>query len=445
MVVILVSTVYAGIIINVQREMYKLPEVIVANFINKEAENVNDYALRAAVRLGTTDYTLPSGVDTLTVFFNNYKQGNVSIQKIFYRRLTDASGDYYEARTFIQGVMQGDTLNYTGQIAYDYPDSPVDGPIALYNEYNAQTHANHELPDQSGNSNGPMPGMVVAVGGAAYDNVTSYSPLGLDKYFDGGGGTHKCIKFGSNQTNGKNHQGGFVQVPRPDAANYNDLLDRLKTYNEFTVAIYVIPEKVKTNDRNVTNQGSPYNVNNRGNVGTLYWAATNPFNAKFGDFAYDKPAVAIWYDNYNLANDTVTMHFQVTIDDGTAAGELMTIDRPGCRVYSNLSQGIWHMYTLTFNNGVMTAYYDTQIIQTKTAQGGFTNIKPNDFGFTLGVRDIRADGLTPTQVKHSATNYMFYNGLMDQISYWDRGLSALDVENWYNNYVDMSAKYYIRD
>jgi hypothetical protein len=447
LVVILVSTVYAGIIINVQREMYKLPEVIVRNFNSKQAENVSDYALRAAVRLGTEAYTLPTGRDTMTVFFNNYRQGGVNIEKIFYHRMP---AGYYEARTYIQSVLQGDTLHYWGQIAYDYPDDPVNGPLALYNDYNAQTHANHELPDQSGNSNGPMPGEVCAIGASGYQNVIHYSPQGLDKYFSGGGGTHKCIKFGANSTNGKDNEGGWVQVPNPSAANYTALLDRLKTYDEFSIALYAMPEKVKNSDRNTTNQGSPYDVNNRGNVGTLYWAASNPNNAKFGQPGYDRPSAAIWYDTFNNANNTVTMHFQITINDATANGTLMTIDRPGCPVYTNISSSsnIWHMYTLTFSHGVMSAYYDTQLIQTKTAQGGFTTIKPNDYGFTLGMRDIRADSptpLCPTLVKNTGTNYMFYNGLLDQISYWDRGLTVQEIENWFNNYVDRSVKYYIRD
>jgi hypothetical protein len=441
LVVILVSTIYAGIIINVQREMYKLPEVIVDNFIGKEAENVNDYALRAAVRLGTESYILQSGVDTMTVHFTDYKQGNVEISKIFYRRMP---AGFHEATTFIRGTLQGKTIDYTGQIAYEYPDGAIDGPLALYNEYNQQTHANQELPDQSSHPDGPMPGFVCAVGPNSYNNVTSYSPLGLDKYFSGGGGTHKCIKFGSNQTNGKDHSGGWVQVPDPNSPDYNDLLDRLKNYNQFTIALYVIPEKVKQNDRNRTNQGDPYSTNNRGNTAALYWAASDPYNSKYGEPGYSRPSAAIWYDNYNEANDTVTMRYGVTIDDSTAYGTYMEITRPGCRIYSNLNQGIWGMYTLVFNNGTMDAYYDTQLIESKTALGG-TSIMPNDYGFTLGMRDIRVDGLCPTQLKHPDTNYMFYNGLMDQISFWDRALSAQEVENWFNNYVDMSVKHYIRD
>jgi len=318
----------------------------------------------------------------------------------------------------------------------------------LYNEYNQQTHANQELPDHSDNAAGPMPGLVCSVPVGTYANVTHYSPQGLDKYFDGGGGTHKCIQFGAAGTNGNNNQGGWVQTPNPNAASYQTLLNRLKNYTQFTVAIYAIPKKVKNSDRNTTNTGSPYSASNQGNVGTLYWAASDSIHTKFGEARYDRPSAAIWYDSFVSSTNTVTMHFQVTVNNGTANGQLLTINKAGCSIYSNINQGVWRMYTLVFNNGTMTAYYDTTPIGSVTAAGGFTSILPNDYGFTLGMRDIRADSPTykcPTQYKHPGTNYMFYNGLMDQISFWDSALSAQEVENWFNNYVDRAAKYYIRD
>lgn len=449
-VVLLVSTIYAGIIVNVQKEMYKLPGVIVDNFITKEIENVSDYALRAAVRLGTENFILATGVDTMTVLFDGiqhpvYMQGsNSRINKIFYRRM---NADQYEAVTYLTGNLQGHSINYTAQIAYDYPGAPGTGPLVLYNDYGQQTHAPDVLPDQSAHPSGiPMDGYVVAVG-TAFSNVVKYSPLGLDKYFAGGGGTHKCLQFGAARINGLDHIGGWVQVPNPtsDSTTLNTLMNRLKNYNDFTVAVYAQPEKVKNSAANSVNEGQPYFVSNKGNVGTLYWAATDPYNAKFGQSAYDKPAAAIWYDNYNSTNNTVTMHYEVTIDNGTASGTLLSIERPGCPIYSNLGADKWHMYTLVFNNGTLSAYYDTQLYQSKTAAGGYTSIKPNDYGFTLGMRDIRADGLCPTQAKHSGTNYMFYNGLLDQITFWDSALSAQEVENWFNNYVDRQVKHYIRD
>jgi hypothetical protein len=442
LVVVLISAIYAGIIINVQREMYKLPDVILDNFLSKEAENVNDYALRAAVRLGTESYILPTGVDTMTVHFTDYKQGNVEIEKIFYRRMP---AGYYEAVTHIKGTLQGRELNYTGQIAYTYTYFNYDGPLVLYNEYNQQTHSPNEVPDQSEHPSGiPMEGYLTAVG-TDFSNIIHYSPQGLDKYFTGGGGTHKCLEFGAAQTNGKNHIGAWVQVPNPYNANYDVLVDRINTPDKFTIAIYAKPERIKNNDRNVTNQGDPYSINNRGNTAVLYWAASDPYNSKYGEPGYSRPSAAIWYDNFNSANNTVTMHFGVTIADSTANGTYMEITRDNCPIYSNLNAGAWRMYTMVFNNGTLSAYYDTQLIETKTAVGGFTTVKPMEHGFTLGMRDIRVDGLLPTQVKHDQTNYMFYNGLLDQISFWDRPLTATEVENWFNNYVDESVKYYIRD
>jgi len=463
-VVILISTIYAGIIVNVQKEMYKLPEVIVDNLLAKELENVSDYALRAAVRMGTENNIMVTGVDSMLVDMENdritsygtagtvidtvlfsrpYTQGNCTVNKIFYKRV---GSDYIEAKTYVRGILQGKTVDYDALIAYDYPSQLIDGPLVLYNDYGSQTHTPDELPDQSNHISGiPMDGLVTAIG-TAFSNIIHYSPLGLDKYYVGGGGTHKCLEFGAAMTNGKNNIGAWVQCPDPFSPNKQLLLDRLKTYDQFTVALYAIPQKIKSNEAAVTNTGSG-GVTVGGNTGVLYWAASNPDYAKYGQNGYDRPSAAIWYDSYVASSNTVTMHYGVTIDDATVDGTYMEIIRPGCPIYSNMNQGVWHMYTMTFLNGVLTAYYDANVVDTKTATGGST-IQPNDYGFTLGMRDIRSDlpfPLCPSLYKHPGTNYMFYNGLLDQITYWDVALTPEDVENWFNNYIDATDKLYIKD
>lgn len=422
-VVVLVSTIYAGIIINVQREMYKLPEVIVWNFLHKDAENVNDYALRAAVRLGTESYILQTGVDTMTVNFTGYRQGNSEIKQISYRRLPQG---FYEATTHIYSTMMGKSQSYSGQIAYQYLHNEYGGPVVLYNEYNQQTHANQTLPDQSEHPDGPMPGLVCT--NDTFQNIVKYSPLGLDKYFDGGGGTHKCLEFGAAQPNGRNGKYGWVQTPDPNAANYSQLIDRLSNYEDMTIAIYAIPQR----QSQVPNEG------------VLYWMASDPYNSRFDQPGYTRPSVAIYYDSYNASTQTVTMRYRITVDDTTAYGTPYELSKPGVRIYGNYTQGVWRMFTIVFDRGVFRAYFDTQLVGSMTIPG-VTRLKPNDYGFTLGMKDIRVDGNCPTQTIHGATNYMGYNGLMDQISFWDRPLSAQQVENWFNDYVDRSQKYYIRD
>jgi hypothetical protein len=429
LVVILVSTVYAGIIINVQKEMYKLPDVIVDNFLSKQSENVNDYALRAAVRLGTEDFTLPTGRDTLTVFFDgqtqltnhfgNYTQAGVSIQKIFYQRMT---GGYYQAKTYTRAIMQGRTLNYSGQIAYDYPDGPVDGPMVLYNDYQAQTHSNNDkyLPCQVTLADGScIEGLVCGMGNK---NTLHYSPHGLDKYFSGGGGTHKCLQFGAAKTNGTSGNYAWIQTPNPHlpAATLGQYINRLHATNQFSVALYVTPAS-----------GFTY--------GTLYWAASDPTHSwPTTAVGYNRPAAAIWY---NTIAGVKTMHFGVTVNDATANGTYYEVTKPNFDITN------WHMYTLVFSNGVLSAYYDTQLVNSITT-GTATTIKNMAYGFTLGMRDIRSDSptpLCPTGIIQNSPDYMFYNGLMDQISYWDQALTPQAISNWFNNYVDATQKYYIRD
>jgi len=431
-VVILISAIFAGIVISVQREMYKLPGVMIDNFLNKECENLNDYALRAAVRLATEDIIMVSGTDTLTFFPPTpYQIGNCRIDKIFFQVL---GYDSYEATTYVSGTLQGKTMTHTGQIAYNYPWYSQESPLFLYNDYTGQTHNTYKiLPDQSeyAESGDPMFGRVCSIPGSN-PNIIHYSSKALDKYIQGGGGTHKCVEFGSAQTNGRNNNFAWIQTPDPSAPNYQDLLNRLKQYNVFTISIYAMP---------VYKSG----VNN---FGTLIWFASNPNHSKSDQPGYPRPSAAIWYNNYNSSTKRVTMHYGVTINDATTNGTYMEVTQPNVQMYSSPNQGVWRMFTLVFNNGVLSAYFDTQLVGTATAAGGYTSIKPNDFGFTLGMRDIRADSpnpLNPTQWKHPGTDYMFYNGLMDQIAFWDRAFTPEEIDDHYNNYIDASVKLYIKD
>lgn len=435
-IVILVSTIYAGIVINVQKEMYKLPGVIVNNFLTKECENASDYALRAAVRLATEDVIMFAGNDSLTFFPPTpYVIDNCKIDKIFFRVLDAES---YEATTFVSGELQGRHLDYSGQIAYKFPLHNIEGPLFLYNDYSQQTHNTYcILPDQSeyADAGDPMIGRVCSVTNSN-PNIIHYSSKALDKYVQGGGGTHKCVYFGQAAVNGSSGQYAWIQTPDPSAPNYQDLLDRLKNYEVFTISVYALPAYKS-------------GVNNKG---TLIWFASNPYEAKndVASHCYDRPSAAIWYDNYNSSAKTVTMHYGVTINDGTTHGTYHHLSKSGVKIVSNVnnSSSAWHMHTLVFDHGTMTAYYDNIVVDTYTFPGGFTSIMPNDYGFTLGMRDIRADsptGLNPTNYKHPSSDYMFYNGLMDQMAVWDRAFSPEEIDMQFNNYTDSTEKLYIKD
>ncbi|MDZ4182329.1 MAG: hypothetical protein U1B83_05570, partial [Candidatus Cloacimonadaceae bacterium] len=49
-VVVLMSTLYTGIMMSMQRSLFSLPDIVSRNMLQKQAESVSDYALRTAVR-----------------------------------------------------------------------------------------------------------------------------------------------------------------------------------------------------------------------------------------------------------------------------------------------------------------------------------------------------------------------------------------------------------
>ena len=48
--VILMTTIFAGVLINLNRNLSDMPTVIVRNTLMREAENVSDFALRNGIR-----------------------------------------------------------------------------------------------------------------------------------------------------------------------------------------------------------------------------------------------------------------------------------------------------------------------------------------------------------------------------------------------------------
>jgi hypothetical protein len=473
LIVILISTIYAGIILNVQKEMYKLPEVIKENFTAKEIENVSDYALRAAVRLGTEqpEFRIPPGDSTLTIFFDGATLANhfpvyrqyvsdstgiyYDIKKIKYTKTRLLGDDEYEAVVTIDRPLQTPydaPHTYTAQIGYNYPDVIVDGPLVLYGDYGAQFHIPELVEDQSSQIP-PTIGYLFGIGATA-TNVIKLNSKGVW----GNGSGHKCFNFGfQSANNGSGNTGCGIQVPNPlDAANYATLINRLKCYNEFTVSCYAQIEQMSAATVNLPTANQPNGtggniVNNNGNCGTLIWFASNPNNSKYDQVGYTRPSIALWHDNYQSSTKTVTMHYGITIDNFTANGTYREITKTGVPTFVRNKLGgnsaVWHMFTMTFLNGTLTAYYDNTVVGTLTALGG-NSIKHNDYGFTVGIRDIRADTptpLCPTHYRHPGTNYMCYNGLLDYYSYWDIALTPDQINDWYNGTIGRTVKNYIRD
>ena len=106
--VVLMSTIFGGIVVSMQRRMQNFPEVMVRNLLKKEAESVSDYALRTGIRNAQSmGLQMPvEGVPlNVTQTFNNLRVGHCSIDSIRYRFINTTS--QYRAQTAVRASMQG--------------------------------------------------------------------------------------------------------------------------------------------------------------------------------------------------------------------------------------------------------------------------------------------------------------------------------------------------
>ncbi|MDZ4122107.1 MAG: hypothetical protein U1C33_06770 [Candidatus Cloacimonadaceae bacterium] len=134
-IVVLMSTIYAGITITSQKRMLSIPYITARNMINKEVESVSDYALRTAVRNSVSlGLQAQSGsVMQLTVNYNNFNIGNCIIDSINYTFVE--SGNHYRAISHVRGSLHGIDVEYPAEIAFNFPLSMLTGtPNCFYLE-----------------------------------------------------------------------------------------------------------------------------------------------------------------------------------------------------------------------------------------------------------------------------------------------------------------------
>lgn len=413
-VVLLVSTIYAGIVIQVQKEMYKIPGIIVDNFNNKDVENVSDYALRTAARLARS-IPIPVGGDT-TLVFNDFVIGHNRIDKIdfeFFSNLADTTINY-RAVTYVSGGLPGypsQIINeYKAEIANSYLQYPYPNPDLYYPVDMPQVNpANDEVVDWS--TDNPL----LRVNGIPHGEVMTRpqgSSLGLTS------GT-KCLSFGKNAANTSTvhplRDGDWVEIPY----NLRLVVDTCYTFSAFA---------------KISGSYSPY--------GTLFWMASNIDS--LSDQAL-KPTGGIWWTR-NGGLDS--LHFAATVQYNRTMIKIsipitLTAD------WTNYNQEPWFMYTMVFNRGNLKAYINTtqvgeididDIVTVNNANG--KKCRPNNHGMTIGVKDIRP-------VEPMATNIatkMPLNGIMDNMGFWRRALTPGEIINYYDTSTSsVEILTYIRD
>ena len=387
-VVLLIGTIYGGIMLHLQNKMLALPQLQVRQLIQKEAESVSDYALRMAVRNSVQLGLLADAgaiIDT-TVYFNNYQMGHCVIDSIKY---TFNTGTSYRARTYIRGSLQGVNISYPAEIAFEFPASAfASGPNCFYLQMDQpQFNPSHNwdnVIDSSPNHNN-----------AGFYGDISTRPKGQ------GANGWKCASHGSG--------GGWISHPGNSSMEVN---------SNFSLISFAKIRKEAT-------------------YSTIIWMASDPYDTGVADIPNNhpgqnlriKPTLGIYYSSGNMYFTSVnTAYVQSTVTYPFT---------PQAKWPHNKDQ--WVFFGLTYNNGVLKGYINGLPVGESTAGYPLPAIT-SKYGFSIGRRDIRT---TTGSVTSGDYKYMF--GLIDQVGLYNRTLTDQEMYDLYYGILNPASMKYIRD
>ena len=383
-VVILMGTVYAGIMYNMQKRLFDLPQVMVRQLISKESESVSDYALRTAVRNSVSlGLQAQAGqILKMTTIYSGFNVGNCVIDSIVYTFVEAAN--HYRALSYVRGSLQEVDISYPAEIAFNFPISQIVGnPNCFYLEMD-QPQFNpsfNEVIDSSDNENH-----------AEFFGDVTTRPMG-----EGVNGW-KCASFGSG--------GGWIQHEGNASMQVN---------SNYTIVAFA---KIQENHP----------------AATLVWLPSNPYDTGTaidghpGQNLRYKPTGGIWYQSGN-------MHFTAVNTNYTQVTVTVPFTPDGKWPHN---KDKWHFFAMTYNYGIVKAYINGTLRGISLLGFPFAAIT-NTYGFTLGRKDIRNLGAGGT------SEYMYMLGLMDQTGLYNRTLTDAEILNFYNGVINPADILYIRD
>ncbi|NLO11670.1 MAG: LamG domain-containing protein [Candidatus Cloacimonetes bacterium] len=395
--VVLMSTLYAGIMMSLQRKLLSVPDLITLNMMTKQAEGVNDYALRTAVReapyLGV--HAGQGGLTYRKMVYTDFKVFNSTIDSIEYRFIDQGKG--YQAISYVTSRYGNKTTHHQGEIAFNYPlISAVGDPNCFYLTMN-QPQFNpspkwHEVLDSSLNKNN-----------GRYFGAAETNPRDPR----GGSDGWKSADFGKNKKN----ETGYID---------NEGNSSMEVNSNFTMVCYAI-------------------INKNSASSTILWLASDPYDATSsytdnkgvyhpGKNLRYKPTGGIWYHDGKMHFSCVTVNY-----DQLLISIPFTPD--GSHPHN---KDKWWYFALTYDNGIMKAYIDGELKGTATAPTPAPAIT-NEYGYSIGRRDIR----NPTNP--SVSDFMYMQGLIDEIGLYDRTLSDEEIMGWHTKMIKPVSIHYIKD
>lgn len=386
-VVILMSTIFAAIVVSMQKNLLKIPDIITYNMVRREAENVSDFALRKAVArasfLGAS--INPTYVTNMTESYNNLTIGSTTIDSV--RFSFNTSTQKFRAVSYVRGEKQGITLPYQAEIAFNFPISQImSTPNCFYYEFNQpQFHgANEYIRDSSPNQNTgePMNHMGTRPHGGADSWKYAYFD-GVDDY-----------------------------IRREDHPS-------LRLSGELTLVVFAKIDQGRT-------------------TSSLVWIPSNPYdtgvptvNGPGHNLRY-KPTAGIWF-----TSSPKQINFGVTHENNVLTVATFPFVPDGKWPHN---KDPWHFFAMTYNRNtrLLKGYYNGLLVTTVTATTP-TPVKENTYGFQVGRRDIRVLG------SGGNSEYMYMKGGLDQGGLWNRELSAAEIFGFYYGVINPADVLYIRD
>lgn len=393
--VILMSTLFAGIVINLQEKMLNLPDVMVRNMLWKEAESVSDYALRTGIRnAGSMGFSAPiEGYYNFTQYFDDFTIGHCTIDSIRYSFVESA--DHYRAQTTVRASLHGINLTYPAEMAFNYPITAIVGtPNCFYFEMDQpQFHGSNEwIRDTSGNGYTGQP-----------YNAVSTRPHGS------GANGWKCASFDGTDD--------YIDIRcEPGCTEHPALI----LTDEVTLVSFA---KIRTD----TNS----------NQGTIVWVSSDPYDTSSSNGAHPgnnlrvKPTAAIWYNSTNSS-----VHFAVTLNNGPKTYVEAIVPYTPLGKWPH-NKDPWHHFGLTYNGWTLKAYING-IKKATVFAPSFAGVIPNRYGISVGRRDLRTVGTTNSE-------YKYFKGLLDQVGMYNRALTEAEMYAFYIGVIRPENILYIRD
>lgn len=453
MFVILMTTIFASVLVRVQRSIGGVPDVLIRNQLNKEIENISDFVLRAAVRNANSKDFLDSVLSGTEIIgelthIQNFaigerRIGNCDVLSLEYSYAHTA--DHYKVKTHIRGFMQGVEVFRDAEMAFSFPMVTLGkvAPNVVYLEFERLllfpwlfdifNLNNRFLPDSSPNNYGGQ------FHGFSFISPTApyYVKDNIDDDVESWGGAYskRYIKF-----NGYNN---WVEVENKLPVGSEDD-EALNTDTDFSLMCFA---KIDKSGRNSTLGIS----DKRNQQGALVWIPSDLTDASM----QFKPSAAIYFETTNTSSATGKMHFVVTRSDKdslmvsipyTRTAEVW--QRKWLLIYyyiinPNHPRFPWNSYGLTYETkdeqSILTAYIDGRVVGQRIKEGAVRAHK-SEYGMIMGRK-----GLNTSLYDLSHVHNRYFFGIMDQAGMDDRTFTPTEMLLWHQGVMKSTLVQYIRD